>query len=131
MATTKWLGLWHQERQGFYAGQVIKKSDIPNYTRVVMRFNKYYKAGSNQPRFVFCFADSKGYELKCVPVEYEDSVFEKINRLAEVMRKGNHNTDEISLPSESQASADELMQEAIDLVEDITGEKWEFEYWTM
>ena len=22
---TKWLGLWAQERQGFYAGQVVKK----------------------------------------------------------------------------------------------------------
>lgn len=133
MSTTKWLGLWHQERQGFYAGQIIKKADIPNRTRVVMRFNKYYKAGSNRPRFVFCFADSKGYESKCVPVEYDASTLEKLEKidtLAEVMRAGNHNADEISLPSESQANAGELMQQAIELVEDITGEKWDFSYWT-
>ncbi len=72
MATTKWLGLWQQERQGFYAGQVIKKGDIPKYTRLVMRFNKFYEAGSNKPRFVYCFADSTGYEDKCVPVEWEE-----------------------------------------------------------
>lgn len=129
MGTTKWLGLWHQERQAFYAGQVIKKTDIPNYTRLVMRFNKYYKPGSNMPRFVYCFADSKGYESKCVPVEYEDSVFEKINRLAEVLRKGNHNADRIRLPSETQVDAEKLEREAISLVEEITGEKWNFEYW--
>lgn len=68
---SKWLGLWAQERQGFYAGQVIKKGDIPKYTRIVLRYNKYYEKDSNRPRFVYCFADSEGYESKCVPVEIE------------------------------------------------------------
>ena len=70
--TTKWLGLWAQERQGFYAGQVIKKVDIPKYTRIVMRYNKFYEKGGNRPRFVFCFADSEGYAEKCVPIEYQE-----------------------------------------------------------
>lgn len=66
---TKWLGLWAQERQGFYAGQVVKKADIPPHTRIVLRYNKYYEKDSNKPRFIYCFADSKGYESKCVPIE--------------------------------------------------------------
>ena len=70
--TTKWMGLWAQERQAFYAGQVIKKTDIPKYTRIVLRYNKYYEKDSNRPRFVYCFADSEGYESKCVPVEYDE-----------------------------------------------------------
>ena len=69
---TKWMGLWAQERQGFYAGQVIAKKDIPNYTRIVLRYNKYYEKGGNRPRFVFCFADSEGYVSKCVPVEMDE-----------------------------------------------------------
>lgn len=68
---TKWQGLWAQERQGFYAGQVIKKTDIPAYTRIVMRYNKYYEKDSNRPRFVYCFADSEGYENKCIQIEQE------------------------------------------------------------
>lgn len=73
MSNTKWLGLWKQERQGFYAGQVIKKGEIPKYTRIVLRYNKYYDKDSSRPRFVYCFADSEGYASKCVPIELEES----------------------------------------------------------
>ncbi len=69
---TKWQGLWAQERQGFYAGQVIKKGDIPKYTRIILRYNKFYEKGGNKPRFVYCFADSEGYEDKCVPLELDE-----------------------------------------------------------
>lgn len=69
---TKWKGLWPQERHGFYAGQVIKKADIPKYTRIVLRYNKFYERGSNKPRFVYCFADSAGYENKCIQLETEE-----------------------------------------------------------
>ncbi len=69
---TKWKGLWAQERVGFYAGQVIAKKDIPKYTRIVLRYNKFYEKGGNRPRFVYCFADSEGYEEKCVPLELKE-----------------------------------------------------------
>lgn len=72
MGATKWLGLCGQERQGYYAGQVIKKADIPAYTRIVLRYNKYYENGSNRPRFIFCFADSEGYKERCIPLELVD-----------------------------------------------------------
>lgn len=68
---TKWMGLWAQDRPAFYAGQVIAKKDIPKYTRIVLRYNKFYESGSNKPRFVYCFADSESYKDKCVPVELE------------------------------------------------------------
>ena len=69
---TKWEGLWKQNRQGFYAGPVIKKGEIPKYTRIVLRYNKYYEKDTRRPRFVYCFADSEGYEEKCVPLEYDE-----------------------------------------------------------
>lgn len=77
MSATKWLGLWAQERQGFYAGQTIKKADIPKYTRIVLRYNKFYEKDSNRPRFVYCFADSKEYKSKCVPIEIVDNMDEE------------------------------------------------------
>lgn len=69
---TKWQGLWSQEREAYYAGPVIKKADIPKYTRLVLRYNKLYKADSNRPRFVYFFADAEGYEDRCVPIELEE-----------------------------------------------------------
>lgn len=69
---TKWYGLWAQERPAFYSGQVIKKADIPKFTRIVLRYNKFYEKDSKKPKFVYCFADSEGYESKCVPIELED-----------------------------------------------------------
>ena len=69
---TKWLGLWKQEKEGVYSGQVIKKADIPKYTRIVLRYNKYYDKDLNRPRFVYCFADSEGYEEMCVPIEADE-----------------------------------------------------------
>ena len=84
---SKWMGLWAQERSGFYAGQVIKKGDIPKYTRIVLRYNKFYKKGSNRPRFVYCFADSEGYESKCTPMEFETA--ERVYTYDEVLRAVN------------------------------------------
>lgn len=127
---TKWEGLWKQKRDGVYAGAVIKKSDIPKHTRIVLRYNKYYEKDSNKPKFVYCFADSSGYEEKCIPIEYEDSLQQKVDELAEVMRKGNHNADVIDLPTVTQGNAEALMNEAISLVEEITGEEWNFTYLT-
>lgn len=126
---TKWLGLWAQERQGFYAGRVIKKAEIPKYTRLILRYNKFYEKEGNKPRFVYCFADSKGYESKCVPVEHEDSLQSKIDKLKGILKDGN-NVPPMMLPSESQSRAAMLEKEAIALVEEITGEKWDFQYWT-
>ena len=53
---TKWYGLWNN-REGVYSGQVIKKSDIPAYARIVLRYNKFYEKDSKRPRFVYCFAN--------------------------------------------------------------------------
>lgn len=74
MGQTNWLGLWAQERQGLYGGQVIKRTEIPKYTRIVLRYNKYYEKDSNRPRFVYCFADSEGYESLCVPIDWKEEI---------------------------------------------------------
>ena len=137
---TKWLGLWTQEKEGVCAGQVIKKSEIPAYTRIVMMPNKYYKEGTNRPKFVYCFADSIGYEDKCKKIDFEEDPEyleelerlqerdDKIEELADVMREGQLNSWNMCLPSESAGTANELRNRAIQLIEDITGEEWNFTY---
>lgn len=128
MATTKWMGLWAQERQGFYAGQVIKKSDIPANTRIVLRYNKFYEKDGNRPRFVYCFADAEGYADRCVSMEEGKNITSTVNELAETLREANNCP--MMLPSESQERARMLMDKAIELVEELTGEEWRFEYLT-
>lgn len=128
---TKWQGLWAQNREGFYAGQVIKKSDIPKYTRIVMRYNKFYEKDGNKPRFVYCFSDSEGYEDKCVKVEYAESVRAKVDELTETLREAKKQANELRMPSESLAVAKALYEKAVSIVEEITGEKWDFPYWTL
>ena len=126
---TKWEGLWEQERSSVYAGKVINKKEIPQYTRIVLRKNKYYEKDSGRPKYVYCFADSEGYKDKCVPIEYEETLKSKVDELASIMRMGQANTFDVSLPSESQQRAFALKQEAISIIEDITGEKWDFSFW--
>ena len=125
---TKWGGLWAQDRQGFYAGKVIKKADIPAYTRIVLRYNKFYQKDGNRPKFIYCFADSEWYKEKCIPIEYEDSLQSKVDELAEIMRSGHDGSEWKMLPSESQERAEYLQNQAIKLIEEITGEEWEFAY---
>ncbi|MBR6615036.1 MAG: hypothetical protein IKK95_03585, partial [Lachnospiraceae bacterium] len=132
---TKYDGLWEQEKPGVYAGPVIKKKDIPAYTRIILRFNKFYVKGGNRPKFVYRFADAQGFYEECVPIEIEDEcdsleeeeeTKEKIAELSDVLAEANYCP--MMLPSESQARARELMQRAIELVEEITGHEWRFEY---
>ena len=69
MSTTKWEGLWLQEGSS-YSGYPIKKSEIPKYTRLIVRHNKYWKKDNEPPtpRYVYCFADADGYEAYCRPL---------------------------------------------------------------
>lgn len=60
----------------------------------------------------------------------KDRTEELVRKLASVMKQGNENADIMCLPSESQAEAKRLYEEAIELVEEITGEKWEFTWLT-
>lgn len=144
---TEWQGLWSQGHPGAFAGKVINKADIPDYTRIVLKYNKYYEKGSKRPRFIYCFMDAEDYKDTCVSVSVDErqaqkdaedayelaelaELHEKIEELAELMRRGNANGDLSALPSESQAIAQDLMSRAIGIVEEITGEKWEFSYIT-
>ena len=70
---TNWQGLWSQ-REGVYSGQVIKKSDIPTYARLIVRYNKFYEKDSNRPRFVYCFANGDAAKAITMDISHDDYV---------------------------------------------------------
>lgn len=57
---------------------------------------------------------------------YQTGDANKIKKLAMVMREGRMNGNQPMLAIESQAKANRLQSDAIKLIEEITGEKWEF-----
>lgn len=131
---TKWQGLWNN-REGVYSGKVIKKSDIPAYSRLIVRYNKFYEKDGSKPRFVYCFANgdsAKAITMECDHDEYRTlkELNSKIDELKDVMRQGKENGYMMALPSQSQAAAADLMQRAIEIIEEITGEEWDFSYIT-
>lgn len=60
MKKTNWLPLWYQTK-GVYTGRVIEKDEIPARTRLVVRFNKFYKH-DKCPKFVYCFSDREALD---------------------------------------------------------------------
>ena len=126
---TQWEGLW-KNRQGVYSGKVVNTADLPEKVRVIVRYNKYYESDTSRPRFVYCFADGAEAEAITMSEDSYRSIMDKINDLAETMRAGQDNADVMMLPSESQERAAYLQEKALSLIEEITGEKWEFSYLT-
>ena len=131
---TIWDGLWwHPEYNGF-SSRVISLADLKKFkgaVRLYVRKNRFYNNGENgRPNYLFCLKDANADVFRTLEVEEDDSLSGKIKRLAEVLHEGNRNGDIMMLPSESVARADQLFHEAIEIVEDITGEKWDFSYIT-
>lgn len=58
---TNWQGLW-KRRSALYSGSVIKKTDIPKYARLIVRYNKFYEKDGSRPQFVYCFASGDAAE---------------------------------------------------------------------
>lgn len=137
---TNWGGLWWQPDSLYFTSQTISLSELRKFkgcVRLVVKKNKFYNNGENgRPNYVFLFRDAKSenpFTLEVTDetvdeVECEDSLQSKVDELAEIMRSGHDGSEYRMLPSESQARAKYLFNEAISLVEEITGEKWEFAY---
>lgn len=82
---TEWEGLWKQ-RDGVYSSYVLKKEDIPPYSKLIVRHNKYYEKDSTKPRFVFCFANGDSEKAITLKTEKEDfiSMIEMLEKIKEL-----------------------------------------------
>jgi len=83
-AKTSWEGLWFQ-RPGIYSGKTIKKSDIPAYSRLIIRFNKYWEKDSSRPKYVYCFAEGNAATaITLSKDEYVSAIQALENRICEL-----------------------------------------------
>lgn len=71
---TGWQGLWKQ-RDGLYAGKKILKKDLqelPTGTHLIIRYNRFYEAGTSRPKFVYCFADKEATDKMSADLTMQD-----------------------------------------------------------
>lgn len=131
---TNWEGLWwHPEYCGFSSASInlSKLKQFKGNVRLYVRKNKYFNGGENgQPNYRFCIKDANADVSHALEVEDSIDIISKVKELAEIMREGNANGNRLMLPSESASRAERLMKEAIEIIEEITGEKWEFSFLT-
>lgn len=87
---TSWEGLWRQ-REGVYCGYTLKKADIPNYAKLIVRFNRNYKADKNRPKFVYCFAS--GDAAKAITIEKTHDEYVSFEEMEERIRELEEQVD--------------------------------------
>lgn len=72
---SQFIGLWKQDRSGWYSSPVIEKSKFSGKNfRIILRQNKFYEADSNKPRFIFAIADSDS--VQNLTVKFDSDLFE-------------------------------------------------------
>ena len=54
----------------------------------------------------------------------------KIDELAQIMDEGNRNADVLTFPYESRETANDLMDRAVEIIQELTGKEWEFTFLT-
>ena len=127
----KQIGFWKKEGKESYLSSPLGYTDgKPVRMTIWQNFNR--NEDTNQPYFFglvnnhFDFdEDVYGDELD---TSYKDllRMQELVEELADVMRQGNSNADHMMLPSESRARMNGLFEEAYRIIEELTGEKWNF-----
>lgn len=133
---TNWEGLWWHPEYNGYSSAALNLDALKGFdgtVRLYVRKNKFYNCGENgRPNYNFCIKAANSDTFTDVTVEDDERVHlcDKIEELRDVMARGRRNGDYMALPSDSQAMAATLMKRAIELVEEITGEQWEFSYIT-
>ena len=132
---TNWCGLWwHPEYNGFSSAplNLAQLKKFKGTVRLYVRKNKFFNNGENgRPNYTFCLKDANADIF--TDIGFADDLSKQsalITRLAEIMRDGNRNADMPDLPSASQARAQRLLEDAIEVIEELTGEVWEFSFLT-
>ncbi len=129
---TTWEGLWYHPENGGFSSSALDLSKLKGFkgkVRLYVRKNRFYNGGENgRPNYTFCLKDAESETFRTIDVVDDDGLYTKIARLKEVMSEGEFNADRMMLPSESMANAKALYEEAVSIIEDITGGKWEFSY---
>ena len=89
---SNWMGLWKQ-REGLYKSYALTQEQIkklPKKTRILLRYNKFYEADSNRPKFVFSFADAEAAESISFELQDYSGVSENVKRAKELIESALH-----------------------------------------
>ena len=127
----KRIGFWKKEDKesylsspiGFSEGKPVRMTLWPNFRR---------NDNTNQPYFFGLINDHFEFDEDVFDEDIDSPIQEllemkkKVEKLAEVIREGRCNADIMMLPSESAARMNDLFKEAYQIIEELTGEKWEF-----
>ena len=128
----KIIGFWKRKgRKGFTSSPICyKDSETP--VRMLLMKNPYPDKEKNRPDYIaYLSRDIEFSELEEADFGGDRFYYDdKLNKLAEIMREGKRNGDVMALPSESAANAQKLYRDAVEIVEELTGEKWEFSFIT-
>lgn len=132
---TRWEGLWWHPEDMCFSSAVMNLAQLKKFkgnVRMYVKKNKYYNRGQNgRPNYLFSLHDASSDAGVTLEVEdAERTVDDIIQELTETLQMGQAGGYQVMLPSESMANAQVLMEKAIGLVEELTGEKWEFGYLT-
>lgn len=88
---TNWIALWKQ-REGLYVTKAITQNQIkelPKKCRIYVRYNKFYHADTNRPKFILCFSDASELtpiELKTEQCE-EEMHYIEVNEAIRIARE--------------------------------------------
>ena len=132
---TEWGGLWwHPENNSFSSAAISLKQlrQFKGNVRLVLKKNHFFNGGvNNRPNYVFQLRDAASINAHELDVEdIEETIEEKVQRLAEVLHEANINADLGQIPSISQDRAAELFEEARQILYELTGARWEVTYTT-
>ena len=127
----KQIGFWKKAgKESFLSSPLGYTDGKPVRMTIWQNFNR--NEDTNQPFFLGLVNDHFDFDEDVYDGELDTSykdllrMQELVEELAEVMRQGNSNADHMMLPSESAARMNELFEEAYRIIEELTGEEWNF-----
>lgn len=127
----KQIGFWKKEgKESYLSSPLGYTNGKPVRMTIWQNFNRNEE--SNQPYFFGLVNNHFDFDEEVyggeVDTSYKDllRMQELVEELAEVMRQGNSNADRMMLPSESMERMNRLFNEAYRIIEELTGEEWNF-----
>ena len=106
---TSWQGLW-KARKSVYRSQVIRKKDIPPFARLIVRYNKFYSADSQRPRFVFCFANGEAEKAITMERKFEEGFEEYFEEGTALCKYDEENGTYYTMDDERLYTRDEVQR---------------------
>lgn len=130
---TRWEGLWYHPEAHNYTSAVLNLAALKGFKGTCrLRMIKNRKKGDTQPTYLFTIGSTtEDMSDNVEPLEIresQDNTQALLDELKNVLQESYLNGERLALPTESLATAKGLYNRAVEIIEELTGEKWEFNY---